>query len=201
MMNIFFPNNFFLFQIRNESTFIVAFVPKIEEGESNNTYVFRRFQLKSFIADTYKKIKSNEFMYIRYKMIDVFSMDDYEIFCYTHLYIEKTEYRITCFNYDFIQKTTAPISDKFSTLANEIEVFLKSAVLKDNYVAFIYFTEENKGNTLRLLIYHFIDISIKSKRVNLINFNINGTNFNTEREMSDFLKLDEKSVVFISTER
>lgn len=79
-------------------------------------------------------------------------------------------------------------------------MFFKSIILKEDYLAFLYFSEINKGNSLNILIAQYKNLTNDLSRNLLLSYNIEGINYVTNVSMSDFFRLDEKRAGFISTE-
>ena len=81
-------------------------------------------------------------------------------------------------------------------------IYFGSASLKDSYVAFIFFTDINDGTSLRIIVGNATKNGKSYKYPSKLEYYLNETeiNFNTDISMNDFLKIDEKKLIFISTE-
>ena len=81
-------------------------------------------------------------------------------------------------------------------------IYFGSASLKDNYFAFIFFTDINDGTSLRFIINNITRNDKSFAYKPKLDYYINETeiNFNTGISMNDLLKIDEQKLIFISTE-
>ena len=199
-----------IFKIKNEYTYIITFLPRKPytnaDVYSSDSYIIKKFQFNSFDANGYNEISStksdNNF---NNRVISTFSMDDCGVLIVFFVYRTKTEgsidygkYMIGFCDYSLNFKNGINLTGELS-LNSGNGLFFKGFYLKEKFASFIYFTEHKNGKSLNLKImelsenngYNFID---------KINYNINAINFNTYFLYGDFLKIDDKRILYISTE-
>ena len=73
-----FPYEIVLLELKKESSYIIAFIPKIYVNENMNGLSFiKKFRFKAFNEDAYEEIKSIEYNnYINKRIVSAFLMDD-----------------------------------------------------------------------------------------------------------------------------
>ena len=117
---------------------------------------------------------------------------------FVHFFIvSKMNYYASLYIYNCSYLITKPLCSDFEDIGKRVEMYYKTIWLKDSYIAAIFFTELNNGKSLKLDIYKITQITY---REDIEKYDINIINFNTDVSMSDFFKLNEKKLCFISTE-
>ena len=199
-----------IFKIKNEYTYIITFLPRKPHTNadvySSDSYIIKKFQFNSFDANGYNEINStksdNNF---NNRIISTFSMDDCDILVVFFVYRTKTEhsidygkYMIRFYDYSLNFKNEIDLTGELS-LDSGNGLFFKGFYLKEKFASFIYFTVHQNGKSLNLGIMELNEnngYNFDSK----ISYNINSINFNTYFLYSDFFKIDDKRITYISTE-
>ena len=188
------PNEISLFELKNESAFIMAYYLK----SNGDPLGFKKFRLKSFDEDAYEEINYIIDDRQRIRILDSFSLDEEMVLGFVHFFIvSKMNYYASLYIYNCSYLITKPLCSDFEDIGKRVEMYYKTIWLKDSYIAAIFFTELNNGKSLKLDIYKITQITY---REDVEKYDINRINFNTDVSMSDFFKLNEKKLCFISTE-
>ena len=213
--NTWFTTNFFnlsanihsfeysLFEIKDESTYIIAFVP-ITSGSGNDergdAFIIKKFRFKSFSNDAYEEINITQYnQNYNNRIISAFSMDDCNIIVVFFFKKTKTEsnnefgkYALNFYDYNLNLKYSTNISDEFPLIGTGNGIFFRGFYLKEKYLACIFFTNQYNGNLLNFQIRNFLVEGVVNYGSNpILTYNISTINFNTDIIFSDFLKIDE----------
>ena len=196
---------FSLFEIDKESNYILVFYPGAikKTGEATtNSYIITKFKFFSSINNAPEIIDSYEKGGITTdRIIRAFTIDYYDIIVVVYTRTRnKSKYLFSIYNYSLTQ-----INDDINLCTNinlrqGIGIFYKPVYIKDNYFSFIYFMDYKNGNSLNLTIFQLIN-DTKYTLKKILDYNQFNINFETNTTLSDFLKLDDKRLVFISTEQ
>ena len=199
-----------LFQIKNESAYVVAFIPKTPNlsDDKGDTFKIIKFKFQSFDTNTYQQINMTEYKNnCNNRIISAFSMDDCNIIVVFFFNKTKTEndkdfgkYTYIMYDYDLNYKSSRDFEVSEFSVDGGDGIFFKGLYLTQNFAAFIYFTTQYNGKSLFFETCKFLKNGDNPELNNIINYNINTINFNTYVSLSDFLKIDDKRVVFISSE-
>ena len=198
-----FPSQLFLMGIKDNSEFIISFGINDGKNETSATlYMIKKFKLKSFCQDPYEDLGFiNVTRPDQSKRKTFFSIDLSEFFIFVPVEIVSDDYRYSgeVYFYNFKYIMNCKLTD-YSNIAFKDEMFFKSIILKENYLAFLYFSEINKGESLYISVIQFINESNNLSKKSKFSYNIKGINYVTNVSMSDFFRLDETRAGFISTE-
>ena len=201
--NDIFPSQLFLIGINGNSEFIISFGINDGKNETCETlYMIKKFKLKSFSQAPYEELGFiNVTRQTQSLRKTFFSIDQSESFIFVPIdYVsESFRYSGETFFYNLRYIKNAKLTNA-SQIKFEDEMFFKSIILKEDYLAFLYFSEINKGNSLNILIAQYKNLTNDLSRNLLLSYNIEGINYVTNVSMSDFFRLDEKRAGFISTE-
>ena len=201
---------FSLYEIKNNRTYIIVFLPKQPNTDSDkaDSYIIKKFNFTSFNESGFSIIVSTKVTdSFNNRIISSFSMDDYNILVV--FYVKKTrtvdqkdygKYCINFYDYDLNSQNEFELTEELGNLASGDGIFFKAFYLKEKYGAFIFFKEENNGNSLNFKIMELSIEGTNYKFNDKINYVIDVINFNTAVSLSDFLKIDEKRIVFISSQ-
>ena len=218
-----FQYEYLLIELRNESTYIISFIPKVIISENIKYVTFiKKFELKSFDINAYEELNTIDFSnYLNHQIIDVFFMDDIDIVCIVSYYIYTIEeveiedeeiktlhralnYLYTYYNfvlnfYDSNLQVLPGGKDKQfynveSYNFNKEEFFFKS----------VYLNNQNVFLLFRISPYCF-----KFKSLNINNMDISSYEyesfcpyiyvFKTDESLNNIVKIDNKRIVFIYT--
>ena len=169
--------------------------------EQGNNFVIKRFGFSSFdfnnleeekeiVNSNYNNRITSSLILDKYNILLVFSVqqgnkDSYIYYLYLYFY----NYNLEKLN-DFQIETLTPYDSGRG-------VFFKSISLNDNYIAILYFIDDNE---------YKLKILIAEENNNKINFNMhllfsdNRLNLNPDITLNDFIKLDNERLAFISTD-
>ena len=208
-----FPYKYVLFEVKKESTYFIAFIPKIRVYEDmiNVTFV-KKFRFKSFNIDGYEELNSLKYEedYLYNRIINIFFMEDFGTFailiCGDRYYnnMVDIEYYGKCafkfYNHNLRDLNYANYIDQlddilYDFLPSEGDLFFKSIYLKNQYVIFAYYFDFYLDFMLIKINYQteLKKVSIiDAKKCFLFNFDI-------YESLNDFVKIDDKRVVFIYT--
>ena len=216
-----FPYEINLYELKGESVYIIAFIPKIPFdyccGDFSNLSFIKKFRFKSFDKDAYKELKSIDFNnYINRTIIGTFFMDDYNrgilvIISFKEIeesfkrFLSSNDYQRLRYTLNFYNENLQPIymqgyeteiylTDLFAYSTEYL--YFKSIYLKHNCVMFAYIT----------FGYLFFDLY-------MINLNYGGDKIypdnndnlipigqiNSEEFLSDFIKINNIKLVFVFT--
>ena len=200
-----------LYELKRESAYIIAFIPKYKVNENLCDLSFiKKFSFKSFDDNAYEHLKSVKFnKYVDTSILGAFFMDD----CGRLVTVSYKEpinpptqgnimLNINFFNTDLQSIESGNelfILIPFSLVTNDQYKYFKSFYLTDNVVMFSYIT-------LTYIWYwswHFInfdlykiDLASEWKKINLENNN-NAFMINPNGFLSDFIKISNIKLVFI----
>ena len=157
-----FPYEYVLFELKKESTYFIAFIPKVNVYEDmlNITFI-KKFRFESFNIDAYEELNSIKYDKdcLHYKIINIFFMEDYGTFVVIlsgEIYVEsiKSSRRMgyePIWAFKFYNHNLEALSyAKDMRLINsylyyyfyqEGELFFKSIYLKNQYVIFAYYLD------------------------------------------------------------
>lgn len=139
---------FSLFEIKSESTYIIVFIPRKLNGDvdMSNSFIIKKFKFQEFSSNAYKEINSTEVLNsYNNRIISAFTMNDYNIFVVFFVNNNKA-YTINIYDYNINCLHTQSLSN--GNLVEGNGIFFKSFQLYEIYTAYIFFTEENKGQSL-----------------------------------------------------
>ena len=215
-----FPYEYVLFELKKESTYFIAFIPKVNVYEDmlNITFI-KKFRFKSFNIDAYEELNSIKYDkdYLNYKIINIFFMDDYGTFVViiiNEIYFDRGSvesvarrlgyyehiWAFKFYNHDlkalnYANDLRLIDSDLYDYFYQGGELFFKSIYLKNQYVIFAYYL--NFYLEFELLQ---INYQTELKVVSPIDFKEYYLyNFDIYESLIDFVKIDDKRVVFIYT--
>ena len=203
-----FSYEFSLFELKkNESTYIIIFNPReTSNGENTDAFIIKKFRLKSFDSNAYDELNSIKYSNnFNNRIVNMFSMDDYDILVVFYVENINTDtkigkYAIRFYDYNLEYKNNITIfGGELSTLNSGWGIFFKGFYLKEKYATFIYFTEVNNGKSLN---FRLSELSIGTNGYDFshkIAHTISDYNFYTFVSLSDFLKINDKRIAFIST--
>ena len=194
-----------LFEIKNTSTYILVLIPR--KGSSCNdesdSYIIKKFKFTSYNTNGNQIIKTivcNDNYF--YRIISAFSMDDYNIlvvFYVAKINDNSGKYVIKFYDYDLNEKNNTISLSEPPSNSNKEGVFFKSLYLKEKYAAFIFFSNDGTQK----LNFHLKELKTDDSGYNFdnkITWNINDINFIPESGLGDFVKINDRRLVFISTE-
>ena len=145
-----------IFKIKNESTYIIVFLPRKQNTDPQDyfseSYIIKKFQFDSFDINGYYELNSTQsYNNFNNRLISAFFMDDYDILIVFFVYRTKTkdkkEYTIRFYDYDSNLRNEKEITGELNLNPGN-GLFFKSFYLKENFAALIYFTGNNNGTSL-----------------------------------------------------
>ena len=216
-----FPYETHLYELKGESTYILAFIPKIPlynvSEDFSNLSLIKKFSFKSFDKDAYKVIKSIEFnYYINRIIIDIFFMEDYNrgiLVVISDIIITdmiarlsaSQQYQTYEYILNFYNENLQPIYFqgyesyiRLTDLGNYPTEYLyfKSIYLKNNFVMFAYITYDRLFFDLYIINMKYGGEKIYSDdNDNLLSID----EVNLNEFISDFIKINNIKLVFAYT--
>ena len=197
-----FPYEVFLEELKSENAFLITFAPKNNTENiyhADNVFSFKKFKLNSFSENAFHEIISgfnNDPN--RKQMSNLFAIDYVGMFGI--IFINSKRFFARYYDYSFnYNKDLGIASGTYNTLNNGDEIFYKHIWLKDEYHTFIFFPDKNNGNKVKINVCTLFLTETQMDRKDFLDYAIDGINFNTGETMSDFIKMDEKNVAFVTT--
>ena len=206
-----FPYERELYELKRESAYIIAFIPKYKVNENFCDLNFiKKFSFKSFDDNAYEHLKSVKFnKYVDTSILGAFFMDDcgrLVTVSYKEPINPPTQGNIML-NINFFNTDLQSIESRnelfilfpFSLVTNDQYKYFKSFYLTDNVVMFSYIT----FTYIWYWSWHFInfdlykiDLASEWKKINPENNN-NAFMINPNGFLSDFIKISNIKLVFI----
>ena len=213
--------NYEIFGLTQESTYIIAFIPKkkVDLEMSSKTFI-KKFKFKSFDDDTCEEVHSIDFTdFENKKILSVFLMDDKDIIVVLAsnkndgrrrnskiippgdwLSLRRTD------NYRFFLTFYSNKIDKLNDMEINDEdlsewyygegLFIKSLYLNNKFAVFIYFKESRDFFYIKLFELNYNDLTNSNLIVKDLTIDIY-YNFDMDESLNDFIKINNNRLAFI----
>ena len=197
-----FSYEYSLFEIQNSNTYIIAVVESagyVNSNEFANKYTLRKFQFGSFSSNAYVQLKgiktSNKY---DDRVISAFYLNKGSTKLIV-LFFLKLNVGYDCLFYD--ENLNYKNHTKFSDVSNIWDgwgLFNKAIHIKDDYAAFVYYTNGNSQTSLK---FRFMKYKADYKFEDKITRDFSDYSFRQDVQANGFYKLtDERIVLFTEKE-
>ena len=205
----FFPYECSLFELKNESTYIIAFIPNFNVGEELSSVNFiKKFRFKSFDINTYEEIKTVQYInFLEHNIVNVFLMDDSDILVIvSNLEIDEENHNDK-FILNFYTNELEVLTDikdlglkitmsEGESIESDDEIFLKSIYLGNNNLFFILYTNQ-------YFLFYLDNIDYLNLKTTMIIFEqiYFSYYYDYYDSVSNLVKINDKKIAFFYTSR
>ena len=184
--------------INNKNIYFCVYIPK--NDTQTIVYSIKKFGFTGFTLTAYDAINNSQFYNILlYRIQSCFIIDEEEIIVAFFINTQEN-LAISYFDFDLRAKGQNQQICQLSNTFIGTGIFFKSIYLENNLAALIFFKNGKNGKSLELRILH-ITLQTNGEYGNDIIFenNIDKYNFTTNVTLSDFIKINNERLVFVST--
>ena len=171
-----------------------------ENPDQGNNFSVKKFGLTSFDlnSDSLKSKIINQANIQNIRIVNGFIMEEDNILIVFYMNSDLWYY-FNFYDFNLNKLGTKKIIDDKVTDAFYYGIFFKGIYLHKKYAALMYFTKHNNGKTLN---FEIIDLIVSEGNYDFTTFmkkNINKYDFSTYISMSEFLKIDNERLIYLST--
>ena len=186
---------------------------KEEYHDWSKTYTIKKFKFTSFDLSTFNEVKTKD-CYYNYndRVISSFILEKFQILVV--FYLKKADdqlvngkYALKFYDLDLTEKNEIIVSENITDPRSGDGVFFKCVYLKEEYASFVYFTKGYDDTKVSFNVSKFSKSTEDSSDIYSYTTTIHKdlediqSGFISDVPLNDFVKVDEKRLIFISTVR